>query len=147
MFTLRRLGAILALSLLLAACGSAGTINTADGSHAAQTLIRAFHALAVGDGATICALATPAGQRSLAAAVPGSSCPKVITLVSAHLTSAQKAALASVRVKNVAIRGREATIKATDIVSSHGSLRGFLSAKSAPTRLRKQSDGSWKIEG
>jgi len=146
-FTLRRLGAVVTLGLLLAACGSAGAPNTADGSHAAQTLTRAFHALASGDGATICGLATPAGQRSLAAAVPGSSCPKVIALVSPHLTSAQKAALASVRVKNVAVSGREATIKATDIVSSHGSLRGFLSAKSTPTRLHEESDGSWKIEG
>ncbi len=147
MSTLRGPGVALTLSLLLAACGSAGVTMTADGSRAAQTLTRAFHALAVGDGATICGLATPAGQRSLAAAVPGSSCPKVITLVSAHLTSAQKAALASVRIENVAVSGREATIKATDIVSRHGSLRGFLSAKSTPTRLRKQSDGSWKIEG
>lgn len=147
MSTLRGLGAVLTLSLLLAACGGASAVNTADGSQAAKTLTRAFHALATGDGATICALATPAGQRSLAAAVPGSSCAKVVALVSAHLTSAQKAALASVRVKHVAVSGREATIKATDIVSSHGSLSGFLSAKSTPTRLRKQSDGSWKIEG
>jgi len=145
--TLRGLGAVLTLSLLLAACGGASAVNTADGSQAAKTLTRAFHALATGDGATICALATPAGQRSLAAAVPGSSCAKVVALVSAHLTSAQKAALASVRVKHVAVSGREATIKATDIVSSHGSLSGFLSVKSTPTRLRKQSDGSWKIEG
>ncbi|MEO8968968.1 MAG: hypothetical protein ABI355_15100 [Solirubrobacteraceae bacterium] len=148
MFTLRRLGALLTLSLLLAACGGTGGGQvSADGSHAAQTLTRAFHALATGDGATICGLATPAGQRSLAAAVPGASCAKVIRLVSAHLTTAQRAALDSVRVKNVSVSGGEATIRATDIVSRHGSLRGFLSAKSAPTRLHKQSDGSWKIEG
>ncbi len=148
MFTPWRPGAVLTLSLLLAACGGAGSgLLSADGSHAAQTLTRAFHALATGDGATICGLATPAGQRSLAAAVPGASCATLIRLVSAHLTTAQKAALDSVRVKDVSVSGGEATIRATDIVSRHGSLRGFLSAKSAPTRLRKQSDGSWKIEG
>jgi len=135
---------VLTLCLMLAACGAG---SSADGSHAAQTLTRAFHALATGDGATICALATPAGQRSLASAVPGSSCAKVIKLVSAHLTSAQKAALGSVHIKNVSVTGRVATIRARDIVSRQGSLRGFLSAKSAPTRLRKQSDGTWKIEG
>lgn len=144
MLTLRCRGAVLALSLTLAACGAS---SSADASHAAQTITRAFHALATGDGATICALATPAGQRSLASAVPGATCAKVISLVSAHLTAAQKAALASVHVTNVSVTGREATVKATDIAASHGSLRGFLSAKSPPTRLRKQSDGSWKIEG
>jgi hypothetical protein len=142
--TLRCRGAVLALSLMLAACGAG---SSADGSHAAQALTRAFHALASGDGPTICALATPAGQRSLASAVPGASCAKVISLVSAHLTASQKAALGSVHIKNVTVTGREATIRARDIVSSHGSLRGFLNAKSAPTRLRKQSDGTWKIEG
>lgn len=143
--SLRRLGAVIAISLLLAACG--GAASSADGTHAAQTLTRAFHALASGDGATICGLATPAGQRALASAVPGASCAKVITLVSAHLTSSQKAALGSILVKNVTVNGREATVKAADIASGRGSLRGFLSSKSAPTRLRKQSDGSWKIEG
>ena len=137
---------MLTLCLMLAACG-AGAGTSADGSRAAQTLTRAFHALATGDGATICALATPAGQRSLASAVHGASCAKVISLVSAHLTPAQKAALGSVHIRSVSVTGREATIRAGDIVSGRGSLRGFLSAKSAPTRLRRQSDGSWKIEG
>ena len=144
MSTRRCRAVVLPLCLMLAACGAAGS---ADGSHAAQALTRAFHALGTGDGATICALATPAGQRSLASAVPGASCAKVISLVSAHLTPAQKAALGSVHIRHVSVNGREATIRARDIVSSHGSLRGFLSPRSAPTRLRRQSDGSWKIEG
>ena len=144
MSTRRCRAALLTLCLTLAACGAG---SSADGSHAAQTLTQAFHALATGDGATICALATPAGQRSLASAVPGASCAKVISLVSAHLTASQKAALGSVHIKRVTVTGGEATIRATDIVSTHGSLRGFLSARSAPTRLRKQSDGTWKIEG
>lgn len=144
MFTPRRsLVAALVISLVVAACGG----GSADASKAAQTLTRAFHALATGDGATVCALATPAGQKSLAAAVPGSTCTKVVNLVSAHLTGSQKAALGSVQVKNVSVHGREATVRAADIASRHGSFRGFLSAKSAPTKLQKQSNGSWKIEG
>ena len=139
----RRLVAALVLSLAVAACGG----GSADASQAARTLTRAFHALATGDGATVCALATPGGQKSLAAAVPGSTCEKVVNLVSAHLTGSQKAALGSVQVKNISVHGRVATVRAADIASTHGSFRGFLSAKSAPTKLEKQSDGSWKIEG
>lgn len=137
----RRLAAVFALTPVLAACG-----GSADASHAAQTLTRAFHALASGDGATVCALATPAGQRALASAVPGASCAKVVSLVSAHLTPAQKAALGTVQVKNVAVHNGEATVRAADLGSRRGSFRGFLSAKSAPTKLRRQADGSWKIE-
>ena len=139
----RRLFAALVLSLAVAACGG----GSADASRAAQTLTRAFHALATGDGATVCGLATPGGQKSLAAAVPGSTCEKVVNLVSAHLTSSQKAALGSVQVKNISVHGAVATVRAADIRSKHGSFRGFLSAKSAPTKLQKQSNGSWKIEG
>ena len=129
--------------LALAGCGG----QSADGTHAAQTLTRAFHALAAGDGATVCALATAAGQRSLAAAVPGSDCAKVVDLVSAHLTAAQKTALATVKVGPVNVHGSQASVRTRDISSRRGSLRGFLVKNSAPTRLRKQSDGSWRIEG
>ncbi|HET9104055.1 MAG TPA: hypothetical protein VFN55_11950 [Solirubrobacteraceae bacterium] len=129
--------------LALAGCGG----QSADASHAAQTLTRAFHALAAGDGATVCALATPAGQRSLAAAVPGAGCAKVVDLVSAHLTGAQRAALGTVRVTGVSVHGAQASVRARDITSRRGSLRGFLAKSSAPTRLRRQPDGSWKIEG
>ncbi len=141
----RRLLSVVALSgALLAGCGSSRG-PSGDASHAANTLTRAFHALGVGDGGTVCSLATPAGQKTLASAVPGSTCPKVVALVSAHLTSKQKAALGSVRVKNVTVAGNLATVRAKDISSTQGSFTGFLSSKSAPTTLAKQSDGTWKI--
>ena len=79
--------------------------------------------------------------------MPGASCAKVVDLVSGHLTAAQKAALSTVRIANVSVHGSQATVRSRDITSRRGSLRGFISKSSAPTRLRKQSDGSWKIEG
>ncbi len=148
MLTLPRcLLSVVALSgALLDGCGSSSGLS-ADASHAANTLTRAFHALGMSDGATLCSLATPSGQRSLASAVPNSTCPKVVVLVSAHLTPKQKAALGSVQVKNVTVKGNLATVRAKDISSTRGSFKGFLNPKSSPTRLSKQSDGTWKISG
>ncbi|MGH2870030.1 MAG: hypothetical protein ACRDNK_20980 [Solirubrobacteraceae bacterium] len=141
----QRLLSVVGLSgALLAGCGSSSGLSS-DASHAANTLTRAFHALATGDGATVCSLATAAGQQSLASAVPGSTCRKVVVLVSAHLTSQQKAALGSVQVKTVAVKGNLATVRAQDISSKQGSFKGFLNAKSASTRLSKQADGTWRI--
>ena len=148
MLTLPRcLLSVFALSgALLAGCGSSSRLS-GDASHAANTLTRAFHALGSGDGGTLCSLATMAGQKALASAVPKSTCPQVVTLVSAHLTTKQKAALGSVKVKNVTVTGNLATVRAKDISSTQGSFKGFMSSKSAPTRLSKQSDGTWKISG
>ena len=67
--------------------------------------------------------------------------------MSAHLTASQKAALGTVQVAGVSVHGSQATVRSRDISSRRGSLHGFLSKSSAPTRLQKQSDGSWKIEG
>lgn len=136
-----RIASIIALTGFLAACGSGNT----DASRAAQTVTAAFHALAAGDGAKVCSLATAAGQRSLAAAVPGSTCAKVVDLVSAHLNPHQKAALETVKVTHVAVMGNHATVRAADITSSRGSFKGFLDPKAAPTKLRRESDGTWKI--
>ncbi|MGB9183499.1 MAG: hypothetical protein WCB67_05490 [Solirubrobacteraceae bacterium] len=132
--------------VLLAGCGSSTGLS-ADASHAANTLTRAFHALGTGDGGTVCSLATTAGRKSLASAVPHSTCAQVVTLVSAHLTTKQKAALGSVKVRKVSVKGNLATVRAKDISSTQGSFKGFLSANSAPERLSKQSDGTWKIAG
>jgi hypothetical protein len=143
----RRLLLVVALSgAVLAGCGASSGQGAA-ASKVAQTLTRAFHALSSGDGATVCSLATAAGQKTLASAVPHSSCAKVVGIVSAHLTAKQKAALSSVQVKNVTVKGNQATVRAGDITSSSGSFKGFLDPHSSPTKLSKQSDGSWKISG
>lgn len=139
-----RLLAALAVSASLAACGG-GSSSSSDVAKVKQTITRAFHALATGDGATLCSLATPAGQRALASAAPHSTCAKVVQLVSAHLTPSQKAALESVRVTKVTVSGNQAAVSNTDLTTAHGSLKGFINSRSAPTRLTKQPDGSWKI--
>ncbi|MGI9184996.1 MAG: hypothetical protein ACR2GZ_08530 [Solirubrobacteraceae bacterium] len=148
MLTLPRclLSAVALSGGLLAGCG-AKSGSTPDAAHAANTLTRAFHALGTGDGGTVCSLATVGGQKTLAAAVPNSTCPKVVALVSAHLTPKQKAALGSVQVTNITVKGNLAIVRAKDISSTRGSFKGFLDPKSSPTRLSKQADGTWKISG
>ena len=135
--------AAVVVSLVLAACGG----GASDTAMVRQTVTRALHALATGDGATLCSLATRSGQASLAGAVPGSSCARVIQLVSARLSPSLKSALTSVEVGSVTIHGDRASVPDTSLTSSHGSLQGFLQAGSAPTLLSRQPDGSWKISG
>ncbi len=137
--------ALAAAGLLVGCGGSSG--SGGDAASVKQTVTRAFGALAAGDGATLCSLATQAGQRTLASALPHSTCAKVVELVSVHLTPLQKAGLESVQIKKVTVAGDHATINDADFSSSRGSLKGFISSNSAPTRLTKQPDGSWKISG
>jgi hypothetical protein len=106
---------------------------------------REFIAVANGDGAIVCSLATPAGQARLASAVRGATCPQVIKLVAQRLPLGVKAALLSAKVTRVTVHGNTATVQDADIHTSHGALTGFLRAGSAPTVLTKQPDGSWKI--
>jgi hypothetical protein len=143
----RRLLLMVAVGALLAACGSSSSSSSGDASAVKSTLKRAFHAVATGDGPGFCSLATPAGQKTLANAIPNASCATVIRKVSTQLSAAQKAALNSVQIKKVKITGSQATVSASDITSTSGSLKGFLQPGSAPSVLTKQSDGSWKISG
>lgn len=139
---------VVGASAVLAGCGSSGQTSTnADVQHAKATVVRAFHALASGDGATVCSLTTASGRRTLAASLPHASCAKVVALASRRLTPAQRAALASIEVKHVAVSGRRAAVTDADLRSRHGSLQGFINPSSAPTALSKQPDGSWKISG
>jgi hypothetical protein len=137
--------AVSAASLMLASCG--GTSSSSDAPQVQRTVTRVLHALGRGDGATVCSLATKAGQAVLAKAVPNSTCIQVVDLVSAHLSPAQKAGLESAKVGKVTINGSHATVPDQAITSSKGSLTGFLDAGNAPTQLTKQSDGTWKISG
>lgn len=139
----------LALSAFLAACGSTGSggSGTGDIAQVKQTLRRAFRALSAGDGGAVCALATPAGRKTLAASLPHTDCASVVTLVGQHLSPAQKAGLASVQIHRVTLSGRAASVSDADISAGRGSLKGFIQPHSPPTRLTKQADGSWKISG
>ncbi|MEO6857487.1 MAG: hypothetical protein ABI323_02730 [Solirubrobacteraceae bacterium] len=143
------LGLVLVLGVLVSACGSSQSTGstTRDVAQVEQTLTRAFRALASGDGGTVCALATASGRRTLAASVPNTDCASVVTLVSEHLSPGQRAALASVQIHKVTVKGRSASVSDSDITAARGSLKGFIQPHSAPTRLVKESDGSWKISG
>jgi hypothetical protein len=140
-----RLLAAVAVSAALAACGGSSSNN--DVAQVKQTLSRAFRALATGDGATLCSLATPAGQKELASGLPHSTCPAVVKLVSEHLSPQQKAGLESVQVKKVVVSGNQATVSDADLTSARGTLKGFITPTSPPSKLTKQSDGSWKLSG
>jgi nitrous oxide reductase accessory protein NosL len=139
-----RLLAAVAVSAVLAACGGSGNN---DAAQVKQTVTRAFRALATGDGAILCSLATPAGQKTLAAGLPHSTCAAVVEAVSVHLSAQQKAGLESVQIKKVEVSGIHATVSDADLTSARGTLKGFINPNSPPTKLTKQSDGSWKLSG
>jgi hypothetical protein len=134
------------VAVFVGGCGgssSSGSSDTAKVSHVVET---AFHDVATGDGAGFCSLATKAGQATLAKTLPGYTCAKVVTLVSQHLSSAQKAGLLHAHVKTATVKGASATVSDADVSTTQGTLKGFLDDKT-PTRLTKASDGSWKISG
>jgi hypothetical protein len=144
--TLSTLGVVIATAVGVAGCGG-GSSSSGDAAKVADTVTRVLHALGSGDGATVCSLATEQGQQTLAQALPHSTCQQVVQLVSQHLSAAQKAALQSAKVGKVKINGSHASVPDASITSAKGSLKGFLTEGSAPTKLTKQSDGSWKISG
>jgi hypothetical protein len=50
-------------------------------------------------------------------------------------------------VGTVTINGDHASIRDGDITSTQGKLKGFLQASAPPTKLTRQSNGTWKISG
>jgi hypothetical protein len=140
----RRLAAALSVAAIVTGCGGGG--GSSDIANIKQTVKSAFTALATGNGAGFCSLATASGQATLAKTLPGSTCAKVVTLVSEHLSAQQKTGLRNAQVNKVTVSGDHATVKNSDISTSKGTLKGFLSP-GAPTMLTKGSDGSWKLSG
>jgi hypothetical protein len=142
-----RVGLITALltGTLVAGCGGGG--GGSDVTNVKQSLTRELAALADGDGATACSLATAAGQARLEQAVSGASCERVVKLLAERLPAQVKAGLRSAQINKVTVNGDTATVQDADITSTRGSLSGFLQPGSAPTVLKKQPDGTWKISG
>jgi len=140
-----RIGAVTALlvGFLVAGCGG----GTDDVAKVKQTMTRFLAAMADGDGATACSLATASAQAKLERASPGTSCEQDVSILSGRLSSEIKDGLRSAQIKKVTIDRDTATVQDADITSTRGSLTGFLQPGSAPTVLKKQSDGSWKISG
>jgi hypothetical protein len=142
----RAVVATLVVSTAAVGCGG-GSGRPADAAGVRQTVTRFLHALGRGDGAAVCALATPAGRALLSGSVPHHTCAQVISLVSRRLRATTKAGMESVHVGKVTIHNGHASVSNTSITSSHGSLASFLKPGSPPTLLTKQSDGSWRITG
>lgn len=135
------------VAIAVAGCGGSASSQSGDVANVKQTIVRELAALANGDGAAACSLATASGRAQVEKAVPGSSCEQVVTIVAQHLPQSVKQGMLSAHVNRVSINGETATVQDADITSSQGSLKPFLTPGSAPTKLVKQSDGSWKISG
>jgi hypothetical protein len=138
------LGLAVAVSVAAAGCGGGGR---ADAAKVKQTVRRALTALADGNGPAFCALATAGAQAELARTTPGAGCPQVVRRISHQLSPKVKLALRNARVGTVTIKDDQASIRDGDITSTRGTLKGFLQASAPPTRLTRQSSGTWKISG
>jgi hypothetical protein len=134
----------LAVSVAVAGCGGGGG---ADAAKVKQTVRRALTALADGNGPAFCALATAGAQAELARTTPGAGCPQVVRRISHQLSPKVKLGLRNARVGTVTVNGDHASIRDGDITSTRGTLKGFLQASAPPTRLSRQSSGTWKISG
>lgn len=138
-----RVAALLA-AVALAGCGGR---ESNDVAAVKKTLTRTLSALADGDGATVCSLATPSGQAELRSAVPGATCEHVVRLVATKLTPELKDGLRSAHINMVTVHERTATVDDRDITSTRGNLKGFRDPGSPATVFMKQPDGTWKISG
>lgn len=139
------LAAAVAAGAVAAGCGSAS-----DGASTAQVkqAVRAALAdLGAGRGAAFCALATPAEQTHLARAFARHSCGAAMQGLAAGLSPAHRTALAHARVTKVTVTGARATVSASAITSTDGSLKGFLNDHGTPTTLVRRSNGRWLIAG
>jgi hypothetical protein len=144
---LRLTGALSAAALTAAGCGGGGGGGAADAAKVKATVEQALTALADGKGPAFCALATAGAQAEFARTTPGASCPDVVTRISRQLSPKVKLALRHARVGTVTITGDRASIRDGSITSTQGTLTGFLQASAPPTKLARQSNGTWKIAG
>ena len=136
----------LVVAAAVAGCGGGGG-GGADAAKVKQTVRQALTALADGNGPAFCALATAGAQAELARTTPGARCPQVVRTITHQLSPQVKLGLRHARVGTVTINGDHASIRDGNITSTRGTLKGFLQASAPPTKLTRQSDGTWKIAG
>jgi len=141
---MRRIWMLALAAGLLASCGGSShpAANSADVAKVKQTITRALAAVADGDGATACSLATPTGQATLEKLLGSSSCQAAIASLASSLPPNMKAALKNAQVKKVSISGNTANVNNNDITAPQANI-GDLPLP--PTVLVKQPDGSWKL--
>jgi hypothetical protein len=143
--TRARLAGVLVVAVLMAVgCGGAGAGDT---GKVRRTVERALTALADGNGSAFCVLATAGARAELTRSTPGATCAGVVRRISRQLSARVKLGLRHARVGKVSLSGDRATIRAGEITSPRGEVKGFLQASAAPTQLIRQPDGSWKIAG
>jgi hypothetical protein len=143
-------GGLAAAACAAALCGcggGGGSGGVSEATKVKQTVEKALTALANHDGAGFCALSTKGAQAELAKTTPGSTCSQVVDRISNQLAPQVRVGLRNARVGTVTLHGDQASIRAAQITSTRGSLKGFLQASAPPTKLARQSDGSWKIAG
>jgi hypothetical protein len=146
--TRARLAAVLVVAVLvLVGCGGGRATDAADVAKVKATVQRALMALADGKGPAFCALATAGARAELARTTPGAGCAGVVRRISRELSDRVKLGLRNARVGKVSISRDRATIRAGEITSTRGTLKGFLQASAAPTQLIRQPNGSWEIAG
>jgi ketosteroid isomerase-like protein len=144
-----RIAAVATLAgLVIASCGGGdGGGSSQDEAAVKQTVEQFLHAVASGDGATACSLATPEGQARLVeqAGQAGANCTQVVASVSVGFAPVTRDGLATATVTKVGFDGDTATVADEDIASSQGDLGAFLDPDSPPIVLAKQLDGTWKL--
>ncbi|HWE11521.1 MAG TPA: hypothetical protein VG325_19395 [Solirubrobacteraceae bacterium] len=146
--TMRRLPLALAVAAGVAAAGcGASSTDGASASGVEQTVRTALGYLAAGDGRGFCSLATRAERARLATEFAARSCSEAIHAVGSGLTPVHRAALRHADVTTVTISGATATVKAADITTTSGSMKGFLSGDGRPTTLVRRAGGRWIIGG
>jgi hypothetical protein len=132
--------------LVVSLAGLPGCGGSSDEDDVKATMTDFLGALAKGDGQKACSLADASGRARLVQAAKGQlTCERVIAAVSARLPAEVKSGLENAEVKKVTVNGNTATIKDSDITSSKGNVKSFLSG-GTPTKLVKE-DGKWKLSG
>jgi hypothetical protein len=144
--TLRRasLAAAVLLGVVAAGCGSSGSPSP-QAVAVERTVSASLADLARSDGHAFCALMTAAGRRSLARTLHGYTCAALMAMVAEHMSPEQRAALGHVRVSGVSVHGDVALVSAADLHSPGEALDGIFSPRSAPTKLIRISDNTWRI--
>jgi len=139
---------VVCLGLVVAGCGGGSSDASPEAVAAVKrTVVRALHDLARADGRGFCALETRSGRRAVAASATGYSCARLIRVLGARLSAANRDALLHSRVVRVKVSGRRASVTDADITTTDGSLGSFLDDGGRPTTLAEQADGAWKITG
>lgn len=147
---MRRLAAIAASALLLAACGSTHAAPAKQRSDVRVTVTGLLRDLAAGNGAAVCARLTTAGRSSLIKAVGPelsnfgiTSCEQVVHITGMQLSAQLRSELRHAAVGVVAVHGSRATVRWADVTSPQGDLGAFFGHP--PALQLVAANGAWLV--